>query len=90
MSSFKDDLDKIADKQDRIAENMADMAVDIAKIELTLERNTEALEEHMRRTALNEERLSILESDKDFLKGAAWVIGGLIAAGFTAVIAFFK
>lgn len=90
MSQFKDDLAKMADKQDKIAENMADMAVDIAKIELTLERNTEALEEHMRRTSLNEDRLDLLEADKDFLKGAAWVIGGLIAAGFTTLIAFFK
>lgn len=53
---MQDEIRRLEDKLDRVAE-------DIVDIKVTMARNTQSLEEHMRRSLANEEAIDILKQE---------------------------
>jgi hypothetical protein len=86
-------LTKVEDKQDKLLEVIADQNTILSEMQIIQRQHHESLEEHHRRTTLNEERLILLEKINHqfqaFIKGASWVLGGLITAA-TLALHFFK
>lgn len=68
-------------KLDKIQDDLTDIKVTLAENTLVLRANTDSLVEHVKRTALAEERISTLE-DRDNKFTGAWLalvaVGGLI------------
>lgn len=73
-------------KLDKILEEVQEIKLTLVRHEMLHQRNTETLEEHMRRTALAEERIERLnvqvddlldakDKSKDFVKGIVWLLG---------------
>ncbi len=89
LQSLDGKLAKVEDKQDKLLEVVADQNQILARMQVIQQQHHESLEEHHRRTTIAEERLSLLEK-KDhhfqaFVKGAAWVIGGIISLAAAAL-----
>jgi hypothetical protein len=55
---------------DRINDKLDDISVKVARIEVTLERNTDDLSEHMRRTELLEKKATKVEA-------IMWTLGAI-------------
>lgn len=72
-----DQLDRLESKMDKTIEAVTDIALDVAKIEVHVEKNTEDLENHIRRTDLAEFRIERLEKIEQWLRGAMWITMGL-------------
>jgi hypothetical protein len=84
------DLKKIEDKIDKIIEVNNTQNIHLERLAQQLERNTDSLIIHEKRTQINQERLDNFE-DKfmlhlnkfdghiSFVKGAVWVLGVLFA-----------
>lgn len=53
------------DRLDRILDKLTDMAVDIGRMALSVEKNTEDIGEHIRRTDLLEKKLDTYEEKYD-------------------------
>ena len=53
---------RIDDKIDQLKETNGKQDVILARLELILERNTDSLEQHMKRTEKNEERIELIEN----------------------------
>jgi hypothetical protein len=51
-------------------------------MEVHVEKNTEDLEIHMKRTELSEARLERLERIDQWIRGAVWMLAGLTALVF--------
>lgn len=70
-------------KQDKIAE-------DISEIKITLARNTDSLQEHMRRTDQNEEAIAVIREESMEVKAHIQSVKLLfrIIAGLGAITAF--
>lgn len=68
-------------KLDKIQEDVTEIKVSLAETNIILKMNTESLVEHVKRTTLNEERISVLE-DRDSQYRGAWLalvaIAGII------------
>lgn len=71
---------------DRMSDFMIDMKDDISDIKVTMAKNTESLDHHIRRTGIAEERLDSYYKEKEYLekkvdshinmvKGAFWITG---------------
>ena len=71
-------LEKNQEKIEQTLDNQTDILKDLKDI---LERNTETLETHERRSTASEKRLDILEKKdikyKSFVRGAVWVLGSI-------------
>lgn len=74
---MKDQLDRLESKLDKTIEAVTDIALSTARLEVHVEKNTENLEEHMRRTELAEMRIERLEKAEHWVKGAVWVVVGI-------------
>lgn len=86
-------LSKIEDKIDDLIAQNGEQNVQIAMITTILDKNTESLITHEKRTTMSEERQGVIEdalnthlSDFNkilsFGKGAVWVLGFLFTTGF--------
>lgn len=75
-------LDRLESKIDKTIETVADISLSVAKMEVHVEKNTQDLEVHMKRTELNEIRLERLERIDQWLRGAVWMLGGLAGLAF--------
>lgn len=53
---------RIDEKIDQIKDTNNKQDIILARLELILERNTDSLEEHMKRTEKNEERIELIEN----------------------------
>lgn len=69
-------------KIDKILEKMTELEINMVKQESNLCRNTDSLEEHMKRTQILESMIETLNADIDpikkhvnFVKGAGWMLG---------------
>lgn len=82
-------LDRLESKIDKTIETVADISLSVAKMEVHVEKNTQDLEVHMKRTELNEIRLERLERIDQWLRGAVWMLGGLAGLAF-ALFKLFK
>lgn len=82
-------LAKVEDKQDKLLEVVAEQNQILARMQVIQQNHHESLEEHHRRTTIAEERLSLLEKKdhhfQSFIKGAMWVIGGLVSLSAAAL-----
>lgn len=78
----------LEDKIDKILEDMVELKVDMAETKVTLHRNTDSLELHIKRTNILEEKLEKdfeklqgeidpIKSHVSFVKGALWLLGAL-------------
>lgn len=83
-------VDLIINKFDNIEEKLEKHSNVLESINVTMSKNTQSLEEHMRRTEAVEERLDFVEADLDPLldkskeyKGMAKLIGWIIGAVVT-------
>ena len=75
---------ELSDKVDKILELVTEVRIDQAKQAVVLQRNTDDLELHIKRTALAEERIEAMELPMRLLKYA--VLGLIsIATGVGAV-----
>lgn len=83
LQSMDAKLSKVEDKQDKLLEVVADQNTILAEMQIIQKQHHDSLEEHHRRTTLNEERLILLErlshQFQAFIKGAVWVLGGLFS-----------
>ena len=80
---MKDQLDRLESKMDKTIDTVTDISMNVARIEVHVEKNTYDLEDHMRRTELAEVRLERLEKVEQWLRGAMWItmgLGGLLIA----------
>lgn len=75
-------LDRLESKVDKTIETVADISLSVAKMEVHVEKNTADLEVHMKRTELSEARLERLERIDQWIRGAAWMLGGLAGLAF--------
>ena len=76
-------LNKIDGKLDNLTEKVSVVDNKVDKLEVHVERNTQDLAEHMKRTELNEHRIFRLEKIEQWLRGATWItlgLGGLLLA----------
>lgn len=71
------DLRRIEDKIDQLVEGQHKQNTQLELINSELNRNTESLIIHEKRTDLSEQRIQKIENTHTFLKGAAWVVGVL-------------
>lgn len=73
-------LERMEDKVDDLVELNHAHDLSLQRIATTLEKNTESLIIHERRTTLSEDRLEKFElkfeKHLSFLQGALWIIGG--------------
>jgi hypothetical protein len=88
LQSLEGKLDKVEDKQDKLLEVVSEQNEILARMQVIQQQHHDSLEEHHRRTTIAEERLMLLET-KDhqfqaFIKGAAWVMGGLMSIAAVA------
>ncbi len=81
LKTLDSKLDKVEDKQDKLLDIVSEQTQIMAKMQLIQQQHHESLEEHHRRTTIAEARLALLETKdhqfQSFIKGAAWVLGGL-------------
>ena len=76
-------LEKIDSKIDKIVDKVDIVDSKVDKLEVHVDRNTQDLSEHMKRTELNEHRIYRLEKIEQWLRGATWItlgLGGLVLA----------
>lgn len=85
---MKDQLDRLESKIDKTIDVVTDISLNVAKMEVHVEKNTEDLEEHIKRTELNEARLERLEQIDQWIRGAAWAISGIAGLAFVLVKLF--
>ena len=85
LKPIEDQLSKLSDKQEKTLEILSGQAQLLARMTAIQEAQAKSLDEHIRRTNLAEERIKRLELHDQhfvsFVKGAAWIIGGLITVG---------
>lgn len=74
---MKEQLDRLESKMDKTIDVVTDMSLDLAKLEVHVERNAESLEVHMKRTDLSEHRIERLEKVEQWIRGAMWILMGL-------------
>lgn len=83
LQSMDVKLSKVEHKQDKLLEVVAEQNEILARMQVIQQNHHDSLEEHHRRTTLNEDRLVLLEDRdaefKSFVKGALWAIGGAIS-----------
>lgn len=84
---MKNRLDKYDEKLDKLADGQVKTMIQLEKISVDTERNTDSLIEHSARTKANEDRIQKLEEVKIFILGAFWVVGSLFAL-FQAYLKF--
>lgn len=70
-------LDRLESKVDKTIDAVAEVGLSVARMEVHVEKNTEDLEIHIRRTDLAEVRIERLEKVEQWLRGAAWITLGL-------------
>lgn len=75
-------LDRLESKVDKTIETVADISLTVAKMEVHVEKNTQDLEVHMKRTELSEARLERLERIDQWIRGAVWMLGGLAGLAY--------
>lgn len=76
-------IDRLESKVDKTIEVVADISLSVAKMEVHVEKNTQDLEIHMKRTELSEARLERLERIDQWIRGAVWMLGGLTALAYS-------
>jgi len=85
LKHIEDSLLRVSEKQDKTLDILSGQAQLLTKMTVIQEQQAKSLDEHIRRTNLAEERLQRLELHDQhfvsFVKGAAWVLGGLITVG---------
>lgn len=70
-------LDRLESKVDKTIDAVAEIGLSVARMEVHVEKNTEDLEIHIRRTNLAEIRIERLEKVEQWLRGAMWITLGL-------------
>ena len=76
-------LNRIDGKLDNLTDKVNTVDNKVDKLEVHVERNTQDLSEHMKRTELNEMRIFRLEKIEQWIRGATWItlgLGGLVLA----------
>lgn len=86
-----DMLKKIVETNEKIVEDITEIKVTLARIDVTLEKNTESLVEHVKRTNLIEQQLRPVEKHVAMVHGALKFIGIVatlvgIAAGIVSLL----
>lgn len=69
--------EEIKSKLDTVAEDITDIKISLAKIDVTLEKNTESLIVHEKRTSQLESRVVPIEKHVAMLNGALKLLGVL-------------
>ena len=87
MSS--DRFDKIDTGLEKLDDKLDGLSTQVAKLDFHVEKNTEDLEHHIKRTDLNEDRILRLEKIEQWLRGATWITLG-ISGTVLAAIRYFK
>lgn len=82
-------LDRLESKVDKTIDAVAEIGLSVARMEVHVEKNTEDLEIHIRRTNLAEIRIERLEKVEQWLRGAVWITLGL-SSMLIAVIKLLK
>jgi len=77
----------IQGREDRIEAKLDAVADDIGEIKVTLGRQHEVLNEHMRRTEANERAVELLRKHHDMIVGAIKLLS--VAAAVAALVQFF-
>lgn len=77
-SRLEASLDKLEVKLDKIDDKVDNLDKKLVKIEVNVEKNTEDLAEHIKRTDLNEERILNLENTRTKLEGGGLVLKSII------------
>ena len=74
-------IELLEQSQVRMEQTLKEQYAVLIKLQTIITYNTEILEEHQRRSEASEARLDIVERNeaqfKSFIKGVAWVFGGL-------------
>lgn len=70
-------LDRLESKMDKTIDAVSEIGINVARIEVHVDKNTKDLELHMERTDLNETRIERLEKIEQWLRGAVWITLGL-------------
>ena len=81
---MNDQLNRLESKMDKTMDVVTAISLDVAQIEVYVEKNTKDLENHIRRTDLAEVRIERLEKVEQWLRGAMWITMGLGALLLTA------
>lgn len=84
---------KPSDKLDAIINTLTNIQVEQAKMSVTLQRNTEDLEDHMSRTKASEDRLMIVETTMSKLlteRKVAWAVLTAIGTGIMGLVGLAK
>lgn len=71
-------MNNLESKLDKVVESVSDLKTSVARIEVHVEKNTEDLAEHMRRTALAENRITSLEVKRYKMDGVGIVVMGIL------------
>lgn len=80
------DLKRIEDKIDQLVEGQHEQNTQLKLLNFEMNRNTDSLIIHEKRTDLSEQRIQKIENTHTFIRGALWVIGTL----FVAIQVYFK
>jgi FtsZ-binding cell division protein ZapB len=70
-------LDRLESKVDKTIDAMAEVGIQLARMEVNVERNTEDLEEHIEGVQQTRVRLERLEKIEQWLRGAFYVLLGV-------------
>lgn len=82
-------LERVEKKVDKLDDKMDRLDSKVTKLDIYVEKNTEDLEHHIRRTDLNEDRILRIEKIEQFIRGAIWITLG-IASVLVAVSKLIK
>jgi hypothetical protein len=74
---MKEQLDRLESKVDKTIDAVSEISLTMARMEVHVEKNTDDLENHIRRTDLAEDRIERLEKIEQWLRGAMWITMGL-------------
>ena len=80
---MKDQMDRLESKIDKTIEVVTDINLNVAKLEIYVEQNTQDLAEHIEGVQQTRVRLDRLERIDQWIRGAAWMLAGLVAGIYT-------
>ena len=92
LNELKEHMKSDIQLHGKLNEDITEIKVSLARIDTTLERNTDSLEEHMRQTRLLEQKIAPVERHVAMMHGALKLIGivSVVVGIITGIVQLMK